>query len=251
MDSLNVVAFEQKPDLVLWPEAALPNYMRVSTLKNKYLKLVEEKSTPLMMGTLDYNPSSSNRKYFNGSIYFKDDGFQIYHKIFLVPFAEYIPLSPKFPILNKLNFGQGNFSQGKEFTQFPIDSISFSNMICYDITDPLLVKNFVKNGARFLTVEANVAWLQNSSGVRQFFEIAKLRAIELRTGIALSANTGISGIINPFGKVIKKMDFNRQGVIKGEVMLNKELTFYAKSGNIFAKLCFLCVLLCPFILRKK
>ena len=251
MDSLNVVAFEQKPDLVLWPEAALPNYMRVSTLKNKYLKLVEEKSTPLMMGTLDYNPSSSNRKYFNGSIYFKDDGFQIYHKIFLVPFAEYIPLSLKFPILNKLNFGQGNFSQGKEFTQFPIDSISFSNMICYDITDPLLVKNFVKNGARFLTVEANVAWLQNSSGVRQFFEIAKLRAIELRTGIALSANTGISGIINPFGKVIKKMDFNRQGVIKGEVMLNKELTFYAKSGNIFAKLCFLCVLLCPFILRKK
>ena len=142
--------------------------MRVSSLKNKYLKLVQKESIPLMMGTLDYNTYSGNRKYFNGSIYFHNDEFQIYHKIFLVPFAEYIPLSPNFPILNKLNFGQGNFNKGREYTIFSIDSISFSNMICYDISDPLLVRNFVKKGARFLTLEANVAWLQNSSGVRQF-----------------------------------------------------------------------------------
>ena len=181
-----------------------------------------------MMGTLDYNTYSGNRKYFNGSIYFHNDEFQIYHKIFLVPFAEYIPLSPNFPILNKLNFGQGNFNKGREYTIFPIDSISFSNMLCYVISDPLLVRNFVKKGARFLTLEANVAWLQNSSGVRQFFELAKLRAIELRSGIAISANTGISGIINPLGEVVEKIDFDQQGVVKGDVFLNKELTFYAK-----------------------
>ena len=251
MDSLNTIAYLNKPNLVLWPEAALPNYMRVSSLKNKYLKLVQKESIPLMMGTLDYNTYSGNQKYFNGSIYFHNDEFQIYHKIFLVPFAEYIPLSPNFPILNKLNFGQGNFNKGREYTIFPIDSISFSNMICYDISDPLLVRNFVKKGARFLTLEANVAWLQNSSGVRQFFELAKLRAIELRSGIAISANTGISGIINPLGEVVEKIDFDQQGVVKGDVFLNKELTFYAKYGNIFAKFCFLFVVLCLFIIRKK
>ena len=150
-----------------------------------------------------------------------------------------------------MNFGQGNFNKGREYTIFPIDSISFSNMICYDISDPLLVRNFVKKGARFLTLEANVAWLQNSSGVRQFFELAKLRAIELRSGIAISANTGISGIINPLGEVVEKIDFDQQGVVKGDVFLNKELTFYAKYGNIFAKFCFLFVVLCLFIIRKK
>ena len=176
---------------------------------------------------------------------------KIYHKLFLVPFAEYIPLSSKFPLLNNLNFGQGNFSHGNKFTTFELDSVVFSNMICYDSTNPLIVRQFILNGARFLTIEANVAWLQNSSGVRQYFELAKLRAIELRTGIALSANTGISAVFNPSGEVIKKILFNNQGVFKGEVLLNNGLTFYAKYGNLFSKICLLISLICSFLFKIK
>ena len=251
MDSLNTIAYELKPDLVLWPEAALPNYMRFSHLKNKYQELVDSTNIPLLMGTLDYKRSSSITKVFNGSIYFGTRENNIYHKLFLVPFAEYIPLSSKFPILNNLNFGQGNFSHGNKFTTFELDSVFFSNMICYDSSNPLIVRKFVLNGARFLTIEANVAWLQNSSGVRQYFELAKLRAIELRTGIALSANTGISAIFNPLGETIKKIPFNDQGVFKGEVLLNNELTFYAKYGNIFFKICLLFTLICSFLFKIK
>jgi len=251
MDSLNTIAYELKPDLVLWPEAALPNYMRVSHLKNKYQELVDSTNIPLLMGTLDYKRLSSTRKVFNGSIYFGTQENNIYHKLFLVPFAEYIPLSSKFPILKNLNFGQGNFSHGNKFTTFELDSVVFSNMICYDSSNPLIVRKFVLNGARFLTIEANVAWLQNSSGVRQYFELAKLRAIELRTGIALSANTGISAIFNPLGETIKKIPFNNQGVFKGEVLLNNELTFYAKYGNIFSKICLLFTLICSFLFKIK
>ena len=68
MDFLNVIAYELKPDLVLWPEAALPNYMRVSHLKNKYQELVDSTTIPLLMGTLDYKRLSSATKVFNGSI---------------------------------------------------------------------------------------------------------------------------------------------------------------------------------------
>ena len=251
MDSLNAIAYELKPDLVLWPEAALPNYMRVSHLKNKYQELVDSTTIPLLMGTLDYKRLSGTTKVFNGSIYFGTQERKIYHKLFLVPFAEYIPLSSKFPLLNNLNFGQGNFSHGNKFTTFELDSVVFSNMICYDSTNPLIVRQFILNGARFLTIEANVAWLQNSSGVRQYFELAKLRAIELRTGIALSANTGISAIINPFGEAIKKIPFNNQGVFKGEVLLNNGLTFYAKYGNLFSKICLLISLICSFLFKIK
>ncbi|MEC7872661.1 MAG: apolipoprotein N-acyltransferase, partial [Candidatus Neomarinimicrobiota bacterium] len=204
MDSLNTIAYSLKPDLVLWPEAALPNYMRVSYLNNKFEKLVDSTSIPLMMGTLDYKASSNDKKIYNGSIFFSSKKNKLYHKLFLVPFAEYIPLSSIFPILKQLNFGQGNFSHGDEFTTFELDSVLFSNMICYDSTNPLLARKFFVEGARFLTIEANVAWLQNSSGVRQYYEIAKLRAVEYRTGIAMSANTGISAIINPFGKETHK-----------------------------------------------
>ena len=245
MDSLNTLAYNLKSDLVLWPEAALPNYMRVSYIRKKYEKLVQETSKPIMMGTLDYKTIKNRRISLNGSIFF--DGStknKMYHKLFLVPFAEYIPLSTKFPILNNLNFGQGNFTHGEEYTLFNLDSISFSNLICYDLSNPLIVKDFIKKGARFLTVQANVAWLQNSSGVRQFFEMAKLRAIENRTGIALSANTGISGIINPLGQVAHKIRYNKQEVINGKVFLNNEVTFYSKYGNIFSKICFFISLLC-------
>ena len=250
MDSLNTLAYNLKSDLVLWPEAALPNYMRVSYIRKKYEKLVQETSKPIMMGTLDYKTIKNRRISLNGSIFF--DGStknKMYHKLFLVPFAEYIPLSTKFPILNNLNFGQGNFSHGEEYTLFNLDSISFSNLICYDLSNPLIVKDFIKKGARFLTVQANVAWLQNSSGVRQFFEMAKLRAIENRTGIALSANTGISGIINPLGEVAHKIRYNKQEVINGKVFLNNEVTFYSKYGNIFSKICFFISLLCLALIK--
>ena len=250
MDSLNTLAYNLKSDLVLWPEAALPNYMRVSYIRKKYEKLVQETSKPIMMGTLDYKTIKNRRISLNGSIFF--DGStknKMYHKLFLVPFAEYIPLSTKFPILNNLNFGQGNFSHGEEYTLFNLDSISFSNLICYDLSNPLIVKDFIKKGARFLTVQANVAWLQNSSGVRQFFEMAKLRAIENRTGIALSANTGISGIINPLGQVAHKIRYNKQEVINGKVFLNNEVTFYSKYGNFFSKICFFISLLCLALIK--
>ena len=250
MDSLNVLAFELYPDLVLWPEAALPNYMRVSSSRKRYEKIVVDRSIPLLMGTLDFKSIDGERRSLNGSIYFDgSDKNEMYHKLFLVPFAEYIPMSSRFPILKKLNFGQGNFVHGKEYSLFKLDSLLFSNLICYDLSNPLIVKNFIKEGARFLTVQANIAWLQNSSGVRQFFEMAKLRAVENRAGIAISANTGISGIISPIGEVTHKIQYDKQAVIKGEVLLNKKLTFYSMYGNIFSKICFLLIIVCFVIIR--
>ena len=87
------------------------------------------------------------------------------------------------------------------------------------------------------------AWLQNSSGVRQHFELARLRAVELRTGIIRSANTGISGIIDPSGKVKHKVKFYDQEVFQGKVLLNKNLTFYARFGSLFSIVCFILILI--------
>ena len=102
MDSLNTEAYNLNPDLVLWPEAALPAYVRVSSIKNKYQKKVYESSIPLLMGTVDFSRDSIGRNVYNGSIFFGLDGIKMYHKIFLVPFAEYIPLSDKINILKMI-----------------------------------------------------------------------------------------------------------------------------------------------------
>ena len=105
----------------------------------------------------------------------------------------------------------------------------------------------------FLTIQANDAWLSNSSGVIQHFELARLRAVELRTGIARSANTGISGIIYPDGKIGGKIPFDNQGVLKNNVILNNGLSIYAKFGNVFAYICLIISILsttCLCFLKK-
>ena len=93
------------------------------------------------MGTLDYKTLNDERVSLNGSIFFDGSNHNsMYYKLFLVPFAEYIPLSSKLPFLKKLNFGQGNFYPGDENTVFNLDSVTFSNLICYDLSNPIIVK---------------------------------------------------------------------------------------------------------------
>ena len=239
MDSLNLIAYEGKPDLVLWPESALPAYLRVSSIKNKLKEVVKDFNIPALIGTLDVSWQSNKRKVFNGSIYLGIEEEKMYHKIFLVPFAEYNPLT-KIDFLKNISywdFDHGSFTPGIEHTIFNIDSIRFSNVICYESSHPKISRKMILNGARFLTIQANDAWLSNSSGVIQHFELARLRAVELRTGIARSANTGISGIIYPDGKIGGKIPFDHQGVLKNNVILNNGLSIYAKFGSVFAYIC--------------
>ena len=136
-----------------------------------------------------------------------------------------------------MNFGQGNFIPGKEFTLFNLDSVKFSNIICYESSIPNLVRKFVKMGAQFLTVESNDGWLGSTSGPYQHFALCKLRAIENRIAIARSANTGISGVIFPSGKVVEKIPLGEKNIIFSHLPLKGELSFYTKFGNYFAWIC--------------
>ena len=160
-------AMEYDPDMILWPETALPSYLRLSRKDNHLLqKKVNKYKITLLSGTIDREYSENkNPVYFNGSIFFKpQQPPQIYHKVKLVPFAEYVPLSGYFPSLNDLNFGQGNFTAGKEFTLFQSDRFLFANLICYESSLPDIVRKFVLKGAEFITIQANDGWLGKTSG---------------------------------------------------------------------------------------
>ena len=118
MHSLLDSALAKNPDLVLWPESAVPAYLRISNYRRKPIsdKLINAK-IPLLSGTVDrIIDEDRNKVYYNSSIFIDTLGnTKMYHKKHLVPFAEYIPLSGYFPSLKKLNFGQANFTHGKDF----------------------------------------------------------------------------------------------------------------------------------------
>jgi len=233
-------ALNLDPDLVLWPESAVPAYLRLSSQRRRpIVNKLKKYNIPLLSGTVDriFN-DSAEKKYYNSTIFIKPDGnIKMYHKIHLVPFAEYIPLSEKFLSLKKLNFGQGNFTPGREYTTFKLNSTLFSNIICYESSMPSIVKKLVKNGAKFITIQANDGWLGRSAGPYQHFELARLRAIENRVPIVRCANTGISGVIDPIGIVQMKIPLGEQSILKAEILPAQKLTFYTKYGEVFAILC--------------
>jgi len=230
MYSLLDSALADRPDLVLWPESALPSNLRLSNgTRNFILNKLKAGNGKLLSGTPDYERMEDGSiQYFNATIFLSPgEKIKMYRKIRLVPFAEYIPLSPIYPGLSKLNFGQANFIQGNEFTRFVVDSTIISNVICYESSYPELIAEFCKRGAEIITIQANDGWLGKSSGPYQHFELARLRAVENRVSVVRSANTGISGAILPSGKVIYKAELDKQELFIVSVPALSTLSLYS------------------------
>ncbi len=240
MDSLVQEAINLDPDLILLPETAYPAYLVKNKSIRKRIQLkVDSSKVPILIGTVhSVIQSTGEKNYFNSSILLSpDNDFILYNKIHLVPFAEYIPLSWKFPFLKNLNFGQGNFKKGNDYTVFNVDNYKFSNLICYESSIPQLVRIFIKKNIDFITIQTNDGWLGKSSGPFQHFDIARIRAIENRVPIVRSANTGISGLILSNGKIDYKQSLDQLAVFMVSIPIFKTGSFYTIYGDIFVLLC--------------
>ncbi len=243
MDSLHNEAINLNPDIILFPETALPAYLKFNNrIRKKLQNKVNNSKVPILIGTVDKSINSSGNKiYFNSSMYISPNSeYIMYDKIHLVPFAEYDLIPNLLLPLDKLNLNvnRGVFISGNKFEIFNYEDIMFSNLICYESSFPRYARQFVNKGAEILMIQANDGWLGKSAGPYQHFELARLRAIENRVSVIRSGNTGISGVILPTGKVKKKIAINTQSVFSEKMSLIKEKTFYSKHGDIFAAICF-------------
>ena len=238
MDSLHQEAIKFKPDLIVFPETALPSYLvRDRKTRNSLQKTVDNSNIPLLTGTIHTSFEDNSRYYHNSSMFLiPKRNYELYSKIHLVPFAEYDLVPAFFHPLSKLNINieRGNFKSGSDYKAFKHKNLFFSNLICYESSIPRIARIFVSRGAEFLVIQANDGWLENSFGPHQHFELAKLRAIENRISIVRSANTGISGIINFDGSIIRKVKLNEEKLIFERINTNNNGSFYTKYGDIFA-----------------
>ncbi|MFB0517336.1 MAG: apolipoprotein N-acyltransferase [Candidatus Neomarinimicrobiota bacterium] len=227
------------PDVVFWPEAATPAFLRKGG--RLYLRQIQEElrilGIPVVTGMPDYERRGDGMvHYYNAVGYIDSTGLsdKQYNKIHLVPFGEYIPLSKWIPALNSLNLGQGNFTHGTEYTVFELDSIPFSVGVCYETTFPGLNRRFVRAGASFLVGVVNDAWYRTSSGPYQHAAQARYRAVEFRRPMVRAANTGISMVINQAGQVVARLGLNKEGMFTAQIAPATGMTFYARYGDVFA-----------------
>ena len=211
---------EQVTDLV-WPEAAVPYFLAEQPGLRAMLARIIPKGGLLLAGTLRSAPvegatapNGGAYRYYN-SLEAVDDTGQIagsYDKVHLVPFGEYVPLRGILPV-EKLVPGRGDFSPGPGPRTLDLPGLPpVSSLICYEAIFPGEVSDPAHPPQWLLNV-TNDAWFGVSSGPYQHFESARLRAVEEGVPLVRAANTGISGVIDPYGRVIARLGLGKRGVV--------------------------------------
>lgn len=263
-------AASSRPDLIVWPETATPAYLRIDRKHLDWIfALVDSLGVPLVTGTPDVKFFGNGAYRTYNSVFLlipNQRSIQSYAKVHLVPFGERVPYEDRLPfikaLLDRLEMGEGNFSPGKKIVVLGMPwqggELGLGPVICFESIFPDLVRRFIARGAGLLLVVTNDAWfgkewvatsLANrrpkwlfgtlarwlSSGMYQHARIAVFRAIENRISIARAANTGVSEMIDPYGRVRKRLGIWRRGVLVDDLPPRGEETFYSRHGDLFAK----------------
>ena len=236
---LSVSLSANKPDLVIWPETATPFYLlKDPQLTRLVMDGIRKSGTDFLIGSPAYRRHNSVVEYFNSAylISLKEDNFPRYDKAHLVPFGEYVPLGGWFPFIKKIVQGPGDFRPGKAGETLLWGDISIGVQICYEIIFPNLARAMTRNGAGLLVNITNDAWYGRSSAPYQHFSMAVFRAIENRRSVVRSANTGISGFIDPTGRVLAATELFEDRVMSRPVPILRQQSFYVTHGDAFAAL---------------
>ena len=123
------------------------------------------------------------------------------------------------------------------------EKVVVAPIICYESIYGSFITEYVRKGAQLLIIISNDAWWGDTEGHRQLLSYSRLRAIENRRAIARSANTGISAFIDKNGEILKKIEYDKKGVLVGNVQLENRVTFYTKYGDYIARIALLLFIL--------
>lgn len=262
---LSKKAIQQGAEIVIWPETALPVYLRGGSHDDVIQSInsfCDTNNVFLLTGMPDVkfyfdslnlpkdakHGEKGNYYYvtYNSILLFSPNKkiVESYGKIKLVPFGERVPFVDVFPFLGRLikwGVGLSGWNVGKDTTVFQLNlngkEVGIAGLVCYESIYPVFVSEFIKRKADFIAVVTNDSWYGNLSGPYQHKEFAALRAVENRRSVVRAANGGISCIINSFGETHQQSAMFTKSVIVGDVELSSEETFFTKYGGLIPVIC--------------
>ena len=241
---------------LVWPESALPFLLARRPEALAAIAALLPDGTRLITGGLrksDGTPSSGGTKVFNSVLVVNSDGAieSTYDKTHLVPFGEYLPLDSILrPLgIRKLVAVPLGFEPGPGPRTLAAGTApDFSPLICYEAIFPGAVVEPSKRPGWLLNV-TNDAWFGTSIGPHQHFQQARLRAVEEGLPLVRAANTGISAVIDPFGRIVRQRGIAVAGVIDSRLPVALPPTFYARYRDLPVLILILAGLLVVLTLR--
>jgi len=225
--------------LVVWPEAAVPAYVRYEpAVLASLVSLAGETRVPLLVGAPDARRDGRVVHYFNSAFLIKERGVEgRYDKMHLVPFGEYVPLKRLLFFVGAIAAQIGDFTPGRAPVIFAVDGARFGAVICYEVIFPDLFRRFVAEGADLMVNITNDAWFGDSGGPLQHLAMVPLRAVENGVAVVRAANTGVSAFVAPSGRIGTELPLGWRGSLRASVPMRRGSTFFTRFGDVFAYAC--------------
>lgn len=227
-------------DLLILPESPTPvSFQFDSSYQQTLESLARRYPLGLVFNNIRFAGGAGEERYYN-SAYFLDRNGSIagvYDKIHLVPFGEYIPLKKLIPFMETITRDVGEFSPGSDYRVVKLGNHAASAVICFEGVFPALVRRFVREGSSLLINVTNDRWYGASAAPYQHLAIATWRAVENRRFLLRAANSGVSAVIEPSGRIQSATELLTTAVCRGRFAFLEGQTPYARYGDVLVFLC--------------
>lgn len=241
-------AAKEGAELVVWPETTLPYVLNTGGYLQRFVsELAQECGVTLIVGALYADEEGE----YNSLYLVSPDGSisqERYDKRHLVPFGEYVPMRKVImtliPPLAELSALGDDLTPGSDSALFTTEWGKIGSLICFDSIYEMLGLDSVRDGAGLMVISSNDSWFYDSAAVYQHQAQAQLRAIEEGRYVLRAANTGISTVLSPSGRILRWIDPLVDGYAVCEVEFRTEKTLYTRIGNLWV---YLCILLCAAV----
>ena len=227
---------------ILWPESATPfNYEEEPLRAEAIRRLAREARVTFLVGSDQIErvaPAAPGTRpqsrYYNAAFLIQPDGSTgaVYRKIHLVPFGEFVPLKRILFFVGPIVEAVSDYSAGTEPVLLPVAGHHAATAICYEVIFSSLMRSFVTHGSELLTTITNDAWYGRTSAPYQHWQQASMRAIEEGRYLARAANTGISGFVDPYGRVLQESNMFQSAVLVEDLRFITARTVYSRVGDV-------------------
>lgn len=235
-------------DLIMWSESSVPvrgGLQGDPSTRALLAQFARRNGVPLVVGSPYFEVGEEEAWVSNAAFLLRADGewAMRYDKVRLVPWGEYVPVEWLFRFVTPLVNAIAGFRPGPVDQPLFVDPEAgippFGMAICYEIVFPDHVRRQSMRGAEFLATITNDAWFGDTFAPRQHFSMARLRAVENRRYLVRAANTGISGIVDPWGRVLEMSALNETAMLTATIYPRSERTLYSRWGDVLPLLCVL------------
>jgi apolipoprotein N-acyltransferase len=230
------------PALIIWPESPAPFFVTDLHLRGTLGEVARSTDSFIVAGSMGIDHAGDPSRppdVFNSAALIAPNGAWIarYDKIHLVPFGEFIPFENLISFAKTLTREIGTFARGTQRVPLDESDSRVGTFICYESVFPNEVRQFALNGASVFVNISNDGWFGDTGAPRQHLNMARMRAVENDRWLLRDTNTGITAVIDPFGRVVAEAPRKQRTSLQAVYSLLESTTFYTRHGDWFPFLC--------------